>query len=99
MFRAIHSASDRSYNERFSTSARPLGVRVDELETRRHQLFGIVQLGAVQIEKAFAIDDQTGAIALEDLVAIFFGVDLHAILQARTAAADHLDAQSGARLV
>src|SRR5271154_236161 len=83
-------ASTRSYDERFSTSATSLGIWIDDLEARRHQFFAVVELGAVEIEKTFLVDDQARTVALENLVAFLGGVDFHPVLQARASAADDL---------
>src|SRR5207253_8868665 len=80
---SLPSTIARSDDERRAAAAGALHVRVAQIEARGHQLFLVVQLGALQVEKALAIDHQPGAVVLEDLAA-----------PARLAAA-HLERKAG----
>src|SRR2546429_7448980 len=86
----------RSDDERRAAAAGALHVRVAQIEARGHQLFLVVQLGTLQVEKALAIDDQPGAVVLEHLVALARLVDVHLVGEAGAPAAHHLDAQPAA---
>src|ERR1041384_2614062 len=87
---AIISALNR---ERSSAPAGALNVRVLEHEPRLHQLFFVVELGAVQIKQALHVNENLRAVLLENLVAGPRRVEIHFILQARAAAADDFEPQ------
>src|SRR6185369_9007712 len=84
--------------ERRAAAAAALDVGIAQIESRGHQLFGVVELGAVQIEEALAVNHQLGTVALENLVAGAFFVEIHPVLESGATAADDLDAQSFRRI-
>src|SRR5207247_6640266 len=59
--------------ERFSAAAVLGGVRVAELELAAHQILLIVELGALQIDRAFHVHDDADAV---DLVRLIVGPHL-----------------------
>src|SRR6185369_8441006 len=80
--------------ERSSAPAGALDVGILKHEARLHELFLEVELGAVQVQQAFHVDQNLGAILLENLVAGPRVVEVHLVLQTRAAAADNFEAQA-----
>src|SRR5438094_9902957 len=63
--------------ERFSAAAVLGGVRVAELDLAAHQILLIVELGALQIDRAFHVHDDADAV---DLIRMIVGPHLHPLL-------------------
>src|SRR3989454_4820771 len=84
--------------ERFSAAAVLGGVRVAELELAAHQILLIVELGALQIDRAFHVHDDADAV---DLVRLIVGphlrIEVHSVTEARAAPTFHAKAQRGDR--
>src|SRR5262249_4655476 len=83
-----------SNSERRAAAAAPLDVRVAEVEAGAHEVFAVIELGAVQVEVALPIDDDLGSLALEQTVAVALLVEIHLVGEAGAAAADDLDAKA-----
>src|SRR5207247_7356286 len=87
------------HRKRRTTAAGPFHVRVVEVEARLHESVVVVELGPVQVEEAFAVDDDLRVGVAEHLVTGAFRVEVHLVLQPGTAATDDFDTQAGALFV
>src|SRR5437879_13883141 len=58
---------ERLNGERFSAAAALGGVRVAELELAAYQVFLVVKLGALEVDRAFHVHDDTDAVYLVGL--------------------------------
>src|SRR5258708_21811923 len=80
----------------FAATAGPGGIGVDEDQALAVEAAGVVQLGAVEVEETFHINDDLDALVFKDLVAILlYGVEVHFIFETRTAAAFYPYAYEG----
>src|ERR1041385_1040771 len=91
----IMRVSDR---ERLAARARPLGVRVDELESRVHERLGVIERRAGEEELALDVHEDAQAVELEHLVALARAVlELEHVGEPGTPAAAHAHAQARLR--
>ncbi|SPP64955.1 hypothetical protein NITLEN_20595 [Nitrospira lenta] len=85
----------RLSGERFSTAASLVGVRIDELEIPAHQVFMVIQLGALQVDRTLGIHNDLHAVEFINLVVLaYFLVEVDGVTQAGAAAALHAEAKT-----
>src|SRR5262245_27735625 len=77
--------------ERVAAAAGGLGVRILDREAAAHQVFLVVDLGAVEVAEAHRVDDDLDAVRLDHLVVLGDLVEDHAVLEARAAASLDVD--------
>src|SRR5205814_3178038 len=92
------NTAPRSSRETRAAPAGVLGVRVLEREPALAELtFDVVDLDAHQVHRAHRIDEAADALHVENEIAgTLVLLEIEAVLEARAAAADDGDAQSGA---
>src|SRR5436309_14875330 len=79
--------------ERFSAAAVLGGVRVAELELAAHQVLLEVELGALEVDRALHVHNDTDTVHLVGLiVGPHLRIEVHGVAEARTASA--LDTQA-----
>src|SRR5262249_19387324 len=80
--------------ERMPAPAGGRGIGVLDGEAAAHEVFLVVDLGALEVAEAHGVDDDLHALLLEDLVAVGGLVEHHAVGEAGATPALHVDAQS-----
>src|SRR6185369_8979720 len=80
--------------ERVAAAAGGGGVGVLDREAAAHQVFLVVDLGALEVAQAHGIHDDLDTFLLEDLVALGGLVEHHPVGKARAAAALDVDPQA-----
>src|SRR5262250_2511580 len=93
--RAPAAARKESSGEGTPAATAPRRLGILEHEALPHQVFLIIERGVVEVEIAFGIDKNAGAVLFEDLVAIArFGFEAHRVRQARAPTPLHTHSQA-----
>ena len=83
--------------ERIAATAGPLGVRVEELEATSLEVVVVVDRGAIEKQRALAVNDDLNAVLLADRVILFvvLRVDVEAVVEAAATATGYSNPQHG----
>ena len=77
--------------ERMAAAAGRLGVGVLDRKPTAHEVFLVVDLGALEMPEAHRVDEHLDTLDLDDLIALAALVEDHPVLEAGAAASLHVD--------